>query len=145
MSTVASHLQHTATHCNAHCDTLQSTATHCNALQCTAPHTATHCNALQHTAPHTAAHCNAHCNALQHTVIQPTPAMSPIPSGWFAASCITLQRTLQHAEMHCITLQHTQHHTTTHCNTQKSNTDFNVHTQISFSCTQMTKSCHTHE
>ena len=59
----ATHLQHTATHCN----TLQHTTTHCNALQdiatdgglrgCTAAHsdtlqlTATHCNTLQHTDP----------------------------------------------------------------------------------------------
>ena len=61
----ATHLQHTATHCN----TLQLTATHCNRpcvwLQRpvqhtgnTLQHTATHCNTLQHTA--------THCNTLQH-------------------------------------------------------------------------------
>jgi len=29
-------MQHTATHCNTHCNTLQHTATHCNTLQHTA-------------------------------------------------------------------------------------------------------------
>ena len=45
-------LQHTATHCHAHClarnrSALQRTATHCNTMQ----YTATHCNTLQHTLP----------------------------------------------------------------------------------------------
>ena len=54
----ATHLQHTATHCNTlqhnatHCNTLQHTTTLRCALPCSDPlqQTATHCNTLQHTA-----------------------------------------------------------------------------------------------
>jgi len=84
-----------ATHCNAHCNTLRRTYI-CAILSCqqtlqhTATRTATHCNAHIYVLYYRDnRHCNTHCNTLQRTYI-----------------CVILswQQTLQH------TLQHTATH-----------------------------------
>ena len=93
-------LQHTATHCAAHCNAQQKTATYCNALSpsvglqlqvrwcITLQHTARHCNTMPNT---------RHCNTMPDTL---AVVWLAVTSGirW----CITLQ----HAVTHCNTLQH---------------------------------------
>jgi len=104
-------LQHTATHCNTHCNTLQHTATHCNnsvwlwILWHEGRMTATHCNTLQLNA--------THCKTLQHT--------ASITSG--TEFCGTKVSWVQQTSTHCNTMHHTAthcnilQHTATHCNT----------------------------
>jgi len=108
-NTLATHLQHTATHCNTlqrsatHCDTLTPTTlcnTHlqhfCNTLQ----HTATHCNTLQHTSKGRRpreARALAHNNVgtathLQHTCNTPANTLT------LETLCNTLQRTATHQQ-----------------------------------------------
>jgi len=114
---VATHMQHTATHCH----TLPHTATHCHTL----PHTATHCNTLPHTATHcrlrqrnTLQHTATYCSILQHTAAQQSASHcntglergdEQLNDLW----AVMMLRFVETQATHCITLQYTATHRST--------------------------------
>jgi len=121
-------MQHTATHCNTHAESV---------FKGIESRLSTHCSTLQHTATHTLQHTATH--ALEHTPRERFQGhrgrLRDCQRAILESHSTTHCKTLQHTATRCNTLQHTA----THCNTlQRTSRAFS---RASRAASQLPKGC----